>query len=229
MNTSAIIKHFALAWFICLPAVVAHGAAERVQFANRKIFVWQNGIVKATTNEVHLPFDIIVKTNGTFTVKGGRARPLEEGDILGADGMLLRRDGSITPVMDHITSNRGEVIVVQDGIPVEVTGAARLPDGRTVRADRRITLPNGSARWMLDGELFFAEGGVLPARDTITVQDGDVQVQKDGSILSVGRTRSIMMNDGTKVLGDGTVIYFNGEQAHLSEGTVLVIEGVRRR
>ena len=229
MKTSAIIKHFALVSFTCLTVSGAQGAVERVQFLNEKIFVWQNGTVKVTTNEVYLPFSIVVKTNGTFAVKGGRDRPLDEGDLLGADGMLLKRDGTITPVMAHITSNRGEIVVVQDGIPAVVTGAARLPDGTTVRADRRISRPDGSARWMLDGELFFTEGGRLPARDTVTVQDGEVQVQKDGSTLSIGRTRSIMMNDGTKVRGDGTVVYFNGEQAHLADGQILVIEGVRRR
>jgi hypothetical protein len=37
------------------------------------------------------------------------------------------------------------------------------------------------------------------------------------------------MNDGTKVLGDGTVIRFSGEQSKLSEGQILIIEGVVRK
>ena len=81
----------------------------------------------------------------------------------------------------------------------------------------------------MDGELFQFEGSALPARDTITMQDGRVMVQKDGTMLVVSPARSIMMNDGTKVLGDGTVIDFNGRQTKLSKGQILVVEGVVRK
>jgi hypothetical protein len=82
----------------------------------------------------------------------------------------------------------------------------------------------------LDGELLRPQGGTIPAQDTITMQNGQVMVQKEGSMIVVGATRSMMMNDGTKVLGDGTVITFN-DRMKLTEGQVIPIEGVvvRRR
>jgi ribosomal protein L21 len=53
-----------------------------------------------------------------------------------------------------------------------------------------------------------------------------VIVQKDGSQLTVASGRSITMNDGTKVMGDGTVIRFNGDQTTVKEGQILALEGV---
>jgi hypothetical protein len=40
-----------------------------------------------------------------------------------------------------------------------------------------------------------------------------------------------MMNNGTKVMGDGTIIGFNGERSTVTEGQILPLEGiiVRRR
>lgn len=206
-------------------------ATEKIQFKENKVFVWSNGRAAEAQTEVALPFGILIQTNGTFTVKGGRIRALEDGDILGRDGMLLKPDGSIGPVMDHVTMNRGQILRAEDGEAAAARDVMQLGDGTTVRPDRKIIMPSGMASWLLDGELLQPEGGSLPAQDTITMQNGQVMVQKDGSMLVIGATRSIMMNEGTKVLGDGTIITSNGDRTKLAEGQILPIEGVvtRRR
>jgi hypothetical protein len=201
--------------------------AEKVQFKGKKIFAWLNGQPMEVTNQVALPFNIVVETNGTFTVDGGRTRALQDGDLLGSDGMLLKPDGSIGPVMNHLTLNRGQLLRAEDGEAAAPEAAMQLGDGTVVRPDRKIIGPTGSPSWLLDGELFRPQGGTFPARDTITMQNGQVMVQKDGTMLVVGATRSITMNDGTKVFGDGTIIGFNnGPRSTLTEGQVLPIEGV---
>jgi hypothetical protein len=211
-------------------ALVARSAeVEKVQFNNKRILAWQGGLIVEPTNEVALPFEIVVQTNGAFTVKAGKVRQLNEGDILDKEGMLLGADGSIKPVLDHVSSDRGRIVVVKDGETVPVRGTMTLGDGTIVSEDRKITSPAGSYRWLMDGELFRTEGKALPTRDTVTLQDGRVKVQKDGALLAIDPARSIMMNDGTKVLGDGTVIRFDGERLILNEGEVLVIEGVVRK
>ena len=200
---------------------------EKVQFRDNKVFAWRNGAVIQTKTEVALPFEILVQTNGIFTVKGGKVRRLEEGDILGSDGMLLKPDGNIHAMMDHVTLNRGQVLQNADGEAATPRDSIQLGDGMTLRPDRKIITPQGKASWLLDGELFKPEGGTLPARDTITMQNGRVMVQKDGTMLALDPARSITMNDGTKVLGDGTVIGFlTGTQTKLAEGQVHIIEGV---
>ena len=204
-------------------------APERVQFKADHVYVWPDGQILAAPDEVKLPFDIVVQTNGAFTVKGGKQRQLHEGESLGADGMLTKSDGTIVPVMDHVTFNRGRVVVVKDGEASELTSVLKLGDGTTIAPDGQITPRVGSPRRLLDGELFRLEGGSLPARDSVTLQNGRVSVQKDGSKIEVEPGRSITMNDGTKVFGDGTVVKFNGEKLKLTEGQILTLEGVVTR
>ncbi len=208
-----------------LLAAVSSGI-EKVQFKSQKVVAQPGGKVLEAPNEIALPFDIAVRTNGTFTVKGGRARQLQEGEILGSDGMLIKPDGSIVPVIDHVTMNRGKVIVFKDGVATELQDLLQLSDGTSITPDGKITPRNGAPRRLLDGELFRLNGSSLPARDTVTMQDGRVIVQKDGSQLLVEPGRSITMNDGTKVLSDGKIIKFNGDETVVREGQVYTLEGV---
>lgn len=205
------------------------GPVEKVQFKAGKVFVSGNGTLAEAEEEIALPFQILVQTNGTFTVNDGKARKLAEGDILNKNGMLLRADGTITPVMDHVTMQRGKVVIVKDGQANDATEKVRLGDGSTISTDGYLTHARGTRRRLLDGEVFHLQGGVLPARDTVTMQEGRVTVQKDGSTFPVEPGRSITMNDGTKVLGDGTIVRFNGDRSKLREGETLVIEGVQTR
>lgn len=222
-------------WVAALTAAIANAASltgvERVQFVNHKVILLPSGAELRAPNTVALPFQIVVATNGTFTVKGGKVRSLEEGDVLGSDGMLIKRNGSIRPVIDHVTLNRGHVLVVKDGEALEPRDVVQLGDGTTVAPDWKITPPVGTPRRLLDGEVFQLEGKSVPARDTITKQNGQVMVQKDGSMLLVPPQRSIMMNEGTKVYGDGTIVTFAGMRSTLSDGEIVVLEGVvtRRR
>ena len=214
-----------------LPAAIIITGAEKVEFKENKVFAWLNGKPTEVTNQVALPFNILIETNGTFTVDGRKARALQEGDILGRDGMLLKPDGTIGPVMDHLTMNRGQVLRAEDGDAAPPSNALQLGDSTIVQPDRKVITASGSASWLQDGELLQPQGGTIPARDTITMQKGQVIVQKDGTQIIVGPTRSIMMNNGTKVMGDGTIIGFNGERSAVTEGQILPIEGiiVRRR
>jgi len=214
---------------ISIVAAAPSGGIERVQFTNKKLIAWPSGFELKAPNKISLPFNILVETNGTFTVNGGRRRVLQEGETLGADGMLIKPDGSVTLVIDHVTLNRGHVILFKDGEPIELQQTVQLGDGTTVAPDWKITPRVGSPRRLLDGELFQLEGNSLPARDTITKQNGRVMVQKDGSMLAVDSDRSIMMNDGTKVLGDGTIITFNGDRATVGEGQIYIVPGVVTR
>jgi quercetin dioxygenase-like cupin family protein len=215
------------AGFSQAPALAAK--AEKVQFQGGKVIVSPGARTLAAPEEVTLPFNIVVLTNGTFTVKGGQPRTLQEGDSLDSDGMLSRADGTISPVIDHVSRQRGRVTVLKDGQASQPSETLKLTDGTTISPEGKITTPNGSSRVLLDGEIFKLEGGAVAARDTITKQNGRVKVQKDGSTVAVEPGRSIMMNDGTKVLSDGTVIRTNGDQITLTEGQVITIDGVVTR
>lgn len=203
--------------------------AERVQFKDGKVVIWPGGAVLKAPDEIQLPFSVVIQTNGMFTVKDGKVRTLKEGESLGADGMLTKPDGTIAPVMDHVTLNRGRVILFKDGIGTELRESLQLADGSTILPEGKISPRGSSPRMLLDGELFKLDGGALPTRDSITLQNGHVMVQKDGAKKRVEPNRSMMMNDGTKVQGDGTVIKFNGDKLTLREGQIITLDGVTTR
>jgi len=231
-NSSHAMKTFVVQLFLAFFAFSVGAAAlsgEKVQFKGGKVLVWPGGEMLKSPDEVQLPFAIVIQTNGTFTVKAGKVRTLQEGDVLGADGMLVKPDGTISPVMDHVTLNRGRVMLFKDGEATELRESLQLADGTTILPEGKISPRGSSPRLLLDGELFLLEGGALPTRDSITLQGGRVVVQKDGSKTVVEPARSIMMNDGTKVHGDGTVTRSNGDKLTLSEGQIITLEGVTTR
>jgi hypothetical protein len=217
------------AGLVCGWLLTSAAAAEGVSAVTRKgdqMLVVQNGKSAPMTAAVTLPHDIKVMTNGTFTVKGGVVRELRDGDSLGADGMLMRRNGQVEPVFDHITRRKGTVVIVRDGQSQPLKQPFKLPDGSQVLPNATIREPNGGLRQLLDGQLLALTGTTIAVKDTISLLNGKVVVQKDGSLLNVPQGRSLMMNDGTKVFGDGTVVRPDGSKFKLSEGQTVTIEGV---
>ena len=225
----AIVSGLALMISAAIAFAADTAAIDKVQFKGGKVLVWPGGKTLAAPNEASLPYSVLVKTNGTFTVQGGKLRSLQEGETIGKDGMLTKPDGTVQHVVDHVSLLRGRVIVVIDGESTEAKAQVKLGDGTTIDPDGKISPRTSSPRRLLDGEAFQLKGDALPTRDTITLQDGKVKVQKDGSVLAVEPGRSVMMNDGTKVFGDGKIVYKDGQQAQLAEGQIIMIEGVVTR
>jgi ribosome-associated protein YbcJ (S4-like RNA binding protein) len=203
---------------------------ERVQLQDGKMWMLLDGKLMPMTEDVTFPREIKVSTNGTFTVQNRRSRPLRDGQILSADGMLLSADGRIEPVLDHVALTAGRTFSSVDG-EANLAGEVRFSNGARLTPDRALLGPNGSWMRVIDGQLLTPDGATIPARDTISLRDGRVVVQKDGpladgSLLTLPPTRSLMMNEGTKVFGDGTVQTRDGQMIKLTEGQTLVVEGV---
>ncbi len=191
--------------------------------------VVQGGQTFDMEQEVRLPHSITVMTNGTFKVKEGRERKLREGQVLGSDGMLISPDGSIVPVFDNILEKGGRPLITKDGVTTPLQQDYSFPDGRRIGTDGFVTLANGTRLQLLDGQMFTLDGKAIPSKDTITLRKGKVWVQKDGSLFEVPPGRSLMMNDGTKVLGEGTVIMSDGTEKKLVEEEILTVQGVVRK
>lgn len=207
------------------------GAADVSEVTRKSdgLFIVKAGKAEPMTEEVNFPKDIKVTTNGTFTVQNGKERELTTGQRLLSDGMLISPDGSIEPVQDHVAMKRGKMLLVKDGESRPVEQPITLPDGTRVLPDGRILTRTGGVRRIIDGQLFTLGGQEIAAKDTITLKDGKVIIQKDGSLMEVERGRSMMMNDGTKVLGDGTVVKRDGTKSKLTEGQIITVEGVVKR
>ena len=177
------------------------------------------------TSTVTFPRDIVIKTNGTFKVGQGKQRKLEQGQALMADGMLYKPDGSVSPVFDHYLSRHNRIYIVKDGDdPVLVPQNVVFADGTYLRPDAFYHSAGGNLRRLIDGHTIALDGRIIPSLDTVTFKDGKVTVQKDGALLRV--TSSITMNDGTKVLADGTMISFDKKTTlKLREGQTVALPG----
>ena len=70
------------------------------------------------------------------------------------------------------------------------------------------------------------DGTVIPAKDTATLINGRVVVQKDGSLIPLSPVQIMGMSDGTRVRGDGTITKRDGSTSQLREGRTVLIEGV---
>ncbi len=209
--------------------VAQQTAVERVPLLDGQMRVVQGGATNLMEKEISLPHDIKVMTNATFQVNGGKERKLLEGQTLGTDGMLTSPNGSVEPVTDHVAIKRGRAIVVQDGESSPVQGEYLLGDGSRVTADAFLIRPARARVQLLDGQILRLDGKGLPALDTVTLSGGKVRVQKDGSQFEVPANRSLMMNDGTKVFGNGRVVMKDGTVKQLADGEILEVEGVVRK
>lgn len=107
----------------------ARGEIQSVSFTKGALVAVIDGKSITLTNEVSLPKNIVVGTNGMFTVAGGKKRALTEGQVLNRDGRLTSPDGSVVPVEDHLTSQAGKIRLVLDGQPQPLTTMKQLSDG----------------------------------------------------------------------------------------------------
>ncbi len=202
---------------------------DRVMLKDGIMKVVQGGQTSDMEKEVKLQHDITVMTNGTFKVKDGKERALQEGQILSADGMLTSPDGSIVPVFDNILAKNGLSMITRDGETTPLASNFTLGDGRIITPDGYIIQRDGLRLKLLDGQMYQLDGKAILAKDSVTLREGKVWVQKDGAQFEVMPGRSLMMNDGTKVLGDGTVVMTDGTQRKLAEGEILTLQGVVRK
>ena len=206
----------------------AAGAEEvkRVLMKTGKLFLLAGGLRLPVTNELTLTTGITVLTNGSFRVENGKERPLRDGQVLGSDGMLLSPDGTVKPVRDHIALLNGRPVIMKDGEESPLTDIFVLPDGRQITPDGYLAKTSGEKTKLLDGETLALNGNPIPAVDTITSLNGKVIVQKDGGSFEVPPGRSLMMNDGTKVFGDGTILMKDGTRKDLVPNEIVQVEGV---
>ncbi len=216
---------FAIISSLC-PKVGAEGLAERYLFKGGQVWAVQAGEQTLLTKDVDLPNKVTVRTNGTFQVGTYAPRPFAEGQMLGTDGMLTSPNGQIGPVIDHVAMDAGKTVSAVDGGRTAVNQDIVLGTDTRLTPDR--VLVGGERGWMrvIDGLLFTPEGGTIPTSDTISLQNGKVVVQKEGTVIPIEPGRSMMMNEGTKVFGDGRVVSKDGQATELAEGQIITIEGV---
>ena len=179
------------------------------------------------TNAVTMPGGIKVFTNCTFRVNQGKARPLQEGQILRDDGFLLDPDGSMTLVRNHIAMSKGTVMVFKDGEGEALTTTLTLPDGTGINADGSYVRSSGRRSRLADGQLLTLDGTPIRGLDTISMHNGRVVVFKSGALIPLQSAVVIMgMPDGSRVRGDGQITSPNGTTRQMVEGEIITMPGL---
>ena len=200
-------------------------SVDGVTVKNETVYAMHGAQLDALTDNLKLPCDVEVNTNGYFKVGNGHERKLEEGQVLRSDGWLLNQDGSLWPVHDYATMKAGKVIVVRDGQAETVTKTMTFPNHLSISPDGSCIYPNGGNARLADGQLFQLDGSSVPSKDTVTLKSGKVVVQKSGTLITLAPGQIMGMNDGSRVQGDGTIKNRDGTTTQLHEGQTVLVDG----
>jgi hypothetical protein len=227
MNMNRIICAGLLAILGLAPLKMrADDAAEAVIIQSNQVYSVQGDKLEPLVENLKFPSEVEVDTNGNFQVAHGKKRALQAGQTLRRDGWLLNVDGSIEPVFDHLAMQSGKVIVVRDGQTKTLAEPITFPNKLHVNPDGSCIYSDGSHTRLVDGQLFRLDGAPITAKDTITLKNGHVVVQKQGSLISLSAIQIMGMNDGTRVYGDGSIQQNGGAKTRLREGQTILVDGV---
>lgn len=229
MNTNRILLVVLLA-SLSIPIFRARAAdnVDGVTVKNQEVYEIQGDKLDPLTQNLKLAFDVEVSTNGTFKVgDDGKERQIQEGQVVRNDGWLLNPNGSVEPVFDHVAMKNGRVYVVRDGESSALSKEMTFPNGMTVNPEGYgSNLPDGRIR-LQDGQLFHLDGTPIQAKDTISMKNGRVVVQKSGTLIPLSSVQIMGMDNGTRVRGDGTIWKRDGTTFQLKEGQTILVEGAK--
>lgn len=212
-------------WLSSLQAGIGK-PVDGVTVREGKVFAIQDDNLGALAENLKFPSDVEVTTNGTFTVGGGKERKLAEREVIRQDGWLVKPDGSIQPVFDHVAMKEGRVQIVRDGQAEALNGTMVFTNRFSFGPDGTCNYPDGKPTRLVDGQLFRLDGTPIAAKDAATLISGRVVVQKGGTLFSLQPVQIMGMNDGSRVFGGGYIEKRDGTAIHLREGQTILIEGV---
>lgn len=203
---------------------------DGVTVKDGKVYSLRGDQSELLADNLELPFKVEVSTNGTFKVADSKERTIEPEQIIRRDGWILNPDGSVQPVFDHVAMKNGQVLVVRDGQAATLAKPMDFPNHLSIAPDGSCVYPDGNRSRLMDGQLFRLDGTAIPSKDTVTLKNGRVVVQKEGTLIPLSPIQIMGMNDGTRVRGDGFIQKHDGSTVQLREGQTILIEGadVRR-
>ena len=194
-----------------------------------RVFVVTNNQSALLEHEFILTTDLNVMTNGIIKIKGDGQVKLQEGRKVSLDGFWMNDDGVLAQFKPHYMMKDGGLMFVEDGIFTRVDHAVVFKNGTVLGTDGVVLTRDQRMTRLQDGQALTVEGKTLPALDQVMMSNGNLVLQKDGSIVALPAGRTIGMSDGTKVQGGGVITRKSGEQVMLKEGQRLVLDGAAMR
>ena len=200
-------------------------SVDGVRVKDGKEYSMQGDRAELVTDNIEFPFNVVVTTNNTFKVADGKERDIADGQVIRRDGWILNPDGSIEPVFDHVAMKDGKVIVVRDGQTQALTQTMNFSNKMSIAPDTFCTYPDGIHTRLMDGQLFRLDGTSIPSKDAVTLKNGHVVVQKEGTLVPLAANQIMGMNDGSRVGGNGSIQKHDGSTVTLHEGQTILIDG----
>ncbi len=207
-----------------LAAQVLH-TTDHLVLQKGRLSLVTNGEAAPAKESVTLPNGMEVMTNGTIRLPNGDERKLKEGQQVTRDGYYIEPNGLLVEMQDHLMQKDNHLMLVKDGDLQPVHQDITLGDGTRVTLAGVVIARDGRKVRLQDGQMMALTGQRLQAHDHATMIDGEVRLQKDGSILPLPPDRTMVMSDGTKIKGNGEVAYQNGKKFTLQNGQRLTVDG----
>jgi hypothetical protein len=89
-----------------------------------------------------------------------------------------------------------------------------------------VTYTDSSRSRLQDGQLFQLDGTSIPARDTATFKNGRLVLQRGGTLVTINTDQIMGMNDGSRVRGDGQIVWPDKTVTKMVEGQTVLFQGV---
>lgn len=224
-DCSPILAVFAFLFLSATFACAETAGVDGVTFKDDQLYVTQGDKLSPAETSISLPFEVEVETNGTFKVAGGKERKLERGQVILRDGWLVNTDGSVQPVYNHVAITAGKVLSVLDGQSAAISRTLVFTNGCRVEVDGWLIYPSGKRLKLIDGELFRLDGTSIPSKDAATLIGGKVVVQKAGTLITLPPVQIMGMDDGSRILGTGSIKKIDGATIMLREGKTVLLDG----
>ena len=144
----------------------------------------------------------------------------------------MSRSYAATDLKDGFMMKNGQLLITENNRTRPVVDDVQLYDGSVVRPDGTVIIPNDPRTTLHEGDTM-SFGGTITRAATGTVEmTADGVIMKDGQIMihSDGRTSLmnkdyVLLDDGTKVAKDGTIIAPNGHTNVLKDGDEILMNG----
>jgi hypothetical protein len=176
-------------------------------------------------HEFILTADLKVMTNGTIQITSGGEIQLQEGRKVSMDGFWMNDDGTLVQFKPHYLVKERELFFVEDGVFTRVDHDLTFYNGAVLGTDGIVTTRDQRKFQLQDGQALTADGKTLPALDQVMMINGQLVLQKDGSIVPLPIVSTMGMSEGTRVKGNGMITSPNGSQFTLKEGQRIILAG----
>lgn len=123
---------------------------------------------------------------------------------------------------DHVMMMDGKMMVMKDNKVTPLTNEVTLSDGTKVMADGTVLAKDGTKSMLKEGDLLGMDGKPL-VKDHFLMKGGKMVAMVGGKAIMM--TKEIVIDHGTKVLVDGTVMAKDGTKKILKEGQMILTDG----